>query len=88
MLACYEFTINSHGFTGSKKNRKADLFQAYATMIILSGHWFVRLPLCIIRVTRLFTGKPLIYVYAHWIGMKEPLLMGVLKAEFRHILPS
>jgi hypothetical protein len=53
MLACYEFTINSHGFTGSKKNRKADLFQAYATMIILSGHWFVRLPLCIIRVTRL-----------------------------------
>jgi len=23
-----------------------------------------------------------IYVYAHWTGMKEPVLMGVLKAEF------
>lgn len=23
-----------------------------------------------------------IYVYAHWAGMKEPVLMGELKAEF------
>ena len=23
-----------------------------------------------------------IYVYAHWVGMKEPVLMGELKAEF------
>ena len=23
-----------------------------------------------------------IYAYAHWTGMKEPVFMGVLKAEF------
>ena len=28
------------------------------------------------------SNKKDIYVYAHWTGMKEPVLMGVLKAEF------
>lgn len=60
---------------------------------VCNDDYFIWTPVCqaaLIHypVNKTFTGKPLIYVYAHWIGMKEPLLMGVLKAEFRHILPS
>jgi len=59
MLACYEFTINSHGFTGSKKNRKADLFQTYVIIIISYVRRSVRLHFLYIRAWLQSAGKPI-----------------------------
>ena len=59
MLACYEFTIDSHGFTGSKKYRKADLFQTYVIIIISYVRRSVRLHFLYIRVWLQSAGKPI-----------------------------
>jgi hypothetical protein len=59
MSACYEFTINSYGFTGSKKNRKADLFQTYVTIIISYVRRSVGLHFLYIRVWLQSAGKPI-----------------------------